>query len=157
MAQVEYSCKRKKDFVTSLAIIMFVAILLFEIYLIVFIRIQLQRENAMAHDVIKQEMLMKTEYIRGQIKGAKPKTALQECEVQMVTNCLDSLVQFIRRNKDTMTSQQIVEVNELLSQLETYTLTWNKNKYLFKQDSFDTKPILDKMEAKLDQAAADGH
>ena len=156
MAQVEYSCKRKKDFVTSLAIIMFVAIFVFEIYLIVFIRIQLQKENAMAHDVIKQEMLMKTEQIREQIKNAKPKTPLQECEVMMTTSCLDNIVQFIRRNKDTMTSQQIVETNDLLSQLEVYTLTWGKNKYLFKQESFETKPILDKMEAKLDQAAAEG-
>ena len=74
----------------------------------------------------------------------------------MATSCLDNIVQFIRRNKDTMTSQQIVETNDLLSQLEVYTLTWGKNKYLFKQESFETKPILDKMEAKLDQAAAEG-
>ena len=153
MAKVEYSCKRKKDFVTFLAVAMFVIICLFEIYLVVFLRIQLQRENAMAYDVMKQEMLMKTEILRYKTKMVNPRTPLQECEVMLVTNCLDNVVRFIRRYESVMTEQQIVIADDILFQLNTCTLPWEKNRYLFKQEEFDANPILRKIESKLDQAA----
>lgn len=156
MPKIEYSCKRKKDFVTFAAIAMFIVICLFEVYLIVFLKIQLQRENAMAHDVLKQEMLMKTEIIRFKSRLAKHETPLQECEVLLVTNCLDHVVRFIRRNESTMTSQQVVAANDILFQLHAHTLPWEKNGFLFKQDEFEIQPILNEIEAKFDQASAEG-
>lgn len=156
MAKIEYSCKRKKDFVTFTAIAMFVAICLFEVYLVIFLKIQMKQENSMAHEVIKQEMLLRTERIRRNTRSAKPKNTLNECEVMLATSCLDSIVQFIRKNKDDMTDQQIVEANEMLFELETYTLPWSGNKYLFQREEFKVQPILNKIEAKLDQAAASG-
>lgn len=156
MAQIEYSCKRKKDFVTFIAVALFVAIFIFEIYLIVFIRIQLQRENALAHDVLKQKMLLNVEDVRYRIKQVKPKTSLQNCEVEMTRNCLDSIVQFIRKNRDTMTPQQVVEANDLLSSLQAYIYVWQQNKFIFKQDRLEYQPVLQAMEEKLDKAAARG-
>lgn len=154
MAKIEYSCKRKKDFVTFIAIAMFFAICLFEIYLIVFLRIQLNRENAMAYDVMKQEMLMKTELIRYKTKMANPGNLLQECEIMLATNCLDHVVRFVRKNDTVMTESQIVTADEILFQLIAYTLPWEKNRFLFKQEEFDVQPILKRIEAKIDQAAS---
>ena len=156
MAKIEYSCKRKKDFVTFIAIAMFLAIFVFEIYLIVFIRIQLKRENAMAHDVIKQKMLMNTEDIRKRIKKVKPSNPLQNCEVEMARTCLDSIVQYIRQNKDNMTPQQITEVNELLVRLQNSILIWGNDKFMFQQEKLEISPILRNMEQKLDNAADQG-
>lgn len=157
MAQIEYSCKRKKDFVTFTAIAMFVAIFVFEIYLIVFIRVQLQRENAMASEVVKQKMLVNTEDIRKRIKTAKPKTPLQDCEVEMVRNCLDNITQYIRKNNENMTLQQISETNELLFLLKASIPAWEKGRYTFQQESLEYDSILKAMEDKLDNAAAQGH
>ena len=156
MAKIEYSCKRKKDFVTFIAVAMFIAIFIFEIYLIVFIRIQLQRENAMASDVTKQKMLMNTEDIRIRIRDAKPATTLQSCEVEMARNCLESVMQHIRRNKESMTPQQINEANDLLVRLQNYILIWRQNGYMFQQETLEYAPVLQSMERKLDQAAAQG-
>ena len=156
MAKIEYSCKRKKDFVTFIAIAMFLAIFVFEIYLIVFIRIQLKRENAMAHDVIKQKMLMNTEDIRKRIKKVKPSNPLQNCEVEMARTCLDRIVQYIRQNKDYMTPQQITEVNELLVRLQNSILIWGNDKFMFQQEKLEISPILRNMEQKLDNAADQG-
>jgi hypothetical protein len=156
MAKIEYSCKRKKDFVTFIAIAMFLAIFVFEIYLIVFIRIQLKRENAMAHDVIKQKMLMNTEDVRKRIKKVKPSNPLQNCEVEMARTCLDSIVQYIRQNKDNMTPQQITEVNELLVRLQNSILIWGNDKFMFQQEKLEISPILRNMEQKLDNAADQG-
>ena len=156
MAKIEYSCKRKKDFVTFIAIAMFLAIFVFEIYLIVFIRIQLQRENAMADDVLRQKMLMNTEDVRRRVKYAKPATPLQNCEVDMVRNCLDGVVQYIRRNQNSMTSQQITEANDLIVQLQNSILLWEQNRFIFQQESLELSPVLHSMEKKLDKAAAQG-
>ncbi|MBQ9772993.1 MAG: hypothetical protein IJW23_14330 [Lentisphaeria bacterium] len=156
MAQIEYSCKRKKDFVTFIAVALFVIIFIFEIYLIVFIRIQLQRENALAHDVLKQKMLRRVEDVRHRLKNVKPKTPLQNCEAEMVGSALESVVQFVRQNRDVMTSQQIVQSDDLLVQLMTYTHVWRKKQFMFKQEKLEFAPVLRSMEEKLDKAAAEG-
>lgn len=154
MPKIEYSCKRKKDFVTFIAIAMFVAICLFEIYLIVLLRIQLAQENAMAHEVQKQEMLIKTARLQSNIRLAKPKNQLQECEVMLVQNCLDNITRFIRRNEKFMTDAQIAAADETLFQLLANTKQWTKQRFLFRQENFDIHPILDRVETKLDRASA---
>lgn len=151
--QIEYSCKRKKDFVTFIAVAMFFVICLFEVYLIFFLKIQLQRENAMAYDVMKQEMLQMTEILRYKTKMVNPRTPLQECEVILITNCLDSVVRFVRRNDKEMTQSQIVAAKEILFQLDTYAHPWGIRRYLFRRKEFNTQPILKKIESKLDQAS----
>lgn len=156
MSKIEYSCKRKKDFVTFIAIAMFVAICLFEVYLIIFLKLQQQRKNAMAHDIIKQEMLTRTVNLRAATRHTKPGNPLQECEVMLVTDGLDHVVRFIRRNVDTMTDPQIVAANDILFQLEAHTLPWQKKNFLFKQDEFEIQPVLNEIEKKLDQASAEG-
>lgn len=157
MPKIEYSCKRKKDFVTFAAITMFVAICLFEIYLIVFLRIQLQRENAMASEVLKQEMISQTSMVRYRVRNAKPSTPLQRCEVNLVTNCLDSVVRYVRANIYEMTDPQIIAANEILFQLNGYSKAWGKKQYTFKQDEFEVQPVLNMIELKLDQASAAGY
>ena len=154
--EIEYSCKRKKDFVTFIAVAMFFVICLFEVYLIFFLKIQLQHENAMAYSVMKQEMLQMTEILRYRTKMVNPRTPLQECEVMLVTNCLDSVVRFVRRNDKEMTQSQVVAAKDILFQLETYARPWERRLYLFKQKEFNTQPILSKIESKLDQASGTG-
>ena len=51
-----YSCKRKKDFVTITAIAMFSAIVLFELYLVFYLPVQLRRENAMQKHVARKDI-----------------------------------------------------------------------------------------------------
>lgn len=150
--KVEYSCKRKKDFITTTAILMFLLICIFELYLIVVLPIQLQRQNAMAFQVKKQEMLMMTELLRYRTRMAKPKNQLQECEVQLVVSSLDSVVRFIRRNVETITIEQVDEATAILRRLEKLTAPWEKGEYHFAAHDFDTQPILKSIEAKFDQA-----
>jgi hypothetical protein len=110
----------------------------------------------MAHDVIKQKMLMNTEDVRKCIKKVKPSNPLQNCEVEMARTCLDSIVQYIRQNKDNMTPQQITEVNELLVRLQNSILIWGNDKFMFQQEKLEISPILKNMEQKLDNAADQG-
>ena len=150
--KIEYSCKRKKDFITTVAILMFLLICVFEAYLIVVLPIQLQRQNAMEFAVKKQEMLMMTELLRFRTKVAKPKNQLQECEVQLVVSSLDSIVRFIRRNVENITPEQVDEATVILRRLEAISGTWEKNQYHFSTNDFDVQPILKSIEAKFDQA-----
>ena len=97
-----------------------------------------------------------TEILRHKTKMVNPRTPLQECEVMLVTNCLDSVVRFVRRNDKEMTQSQIVAAKDILFQLETYARPWERRLYLFKQKEFNTQPILSKIESKLDQASGTG-
>ena len=45
--KAKYSCRRKSDFVTWFAIIFFFAVVTFELYLIIWVPIQLRREGVL--------------------------------------------------------------------------------------------------------------
>ena len=44
----KYSCRRKRDYITVIAVMMFSLIVLFELYLVFILPLQLRREDAMA-------------------------------------------------------------------------------------------------------------
>ena len=156
MAKIEYSCKRKKDFVTFIAIAMFVVICVLEVYLIVFIKMQQNQKSAIAQDVMKQEVLRQTEVLRFKIKVARPQNPVQECEVMLASNCLDHVVRFIRRNADKMTGPQISAAHDIMAKLVMCTMPWEHNDFLFQENTLDIQPILQRVEYRLDQAAEYG-
>lgn len=158
MAKIEYSCKRKKDFVTFIAIAMFVVICLLEVYLIIFIKMQQEKKSTIARDVMKQQVLRKTQVLRTKIMIAEPraKNAVQECEIMLARDCLDHVVRYLRRNSDNMSDSQIKVTHDILENLSWYIDPWDHNVFLFREQTLDIQPILRRVESRLDQAAAYG-
>ncbi|MBO5680232.1 MAG: hypothetical protein J6T08_00820, partial [Lentisphaeria bacterium] len=52
-----YSCKRKPDFVTWTAIGLFLIVILLQVYLIVFLPMQLREGETLAYNVARDKML----------------------------------------------------------------------------------------------------
>lgn len=156
MPKIEYSCKRKKDFITYFAIAMFLTICMFELFLIFVLPVRLKQQDAMAYQVKKQDMLSKAETLRFKIRLAKPQKPIQQCEVQLVTDSLDSVTRYVRANIHNMTIPQINEIYDLLIYLHAIADGWAIGYYQIQEQEFDHTPILRSMDEKLDRAAAAG-
>lgn len=156
MPKIEYSCKRKKDFVTFSAIAMFIAICIFELFLIFVLPVRLKQQDAMAYQVKKQYMLSHVEVLRRKIRLAKPKVTVQECEVQLVADCLDAISRYVRMNVHNLTVPQLDELVSTLLHLHTIADGWQYGQYQVREQDFDHTPILKTLEEKLDRAAAAG-
>ena len=150
MQKIEYSCKRKKDFVTFFAIAMFSAICVFELYLIIVLPVQLKQQDAMVHQVKRQEVLTLTETLRRKTERVKPRTVLQECEVKLVVDSLDIITRYIRVNINNLSIPQIDEVHGLLNRFHIIADGWSKEVYQISEKDFDISPILKNIEDRFE-------
>ena len=155
MPKIEYSCKRKKDFVTYFAIIFFLGICAFEFYLILILPIQLKHHDAMVYQVKKQEMVLTVELVKWHVSQAKPKNPLQTSEVQLISECINQISGYLRRNLKNLSYSQVMEIHSLVNRIEATSRTWEKKGYLFKENEFDMVPFMKNMEAELDKAEKD--
>lgn len=156
MPKIEYSCKRKRDFVTFAAIVMFLLICFFELYLIVFLPIQMQRKDAMIHQIKKEKMLRTTDWIRAHIRRAKANSRLQESEIRFVSDNLEPVVLFIHKHSGKLTIEQIDEITAFMIDLDRFVAKWSKKQFTFKEEEFDIKPLLLNLENRLDRAERAG-
>ena len=143
-----YSCRRKKDFVTIAAIAMFTAIVLFELYLVFWLPVQLRRENAMQKHVARQRITELADTLRAQC-GTSKKTSLQKGEIELVRSALDILAIYMRENQEKLSMAQIKELESMLMRISAIVDSWKNNRYLIERETFDTTPILRALEAKL--------
>ena len=67
-----YSCKRKTDFITFTAVALFVCTVLFELYLILLVPIQLKNRGALEKHVAKEEMLSLFDSLRARVHVGQP-------------------------------------------------------------------------------------
>ena len=71
--QITYSAKFKRDYVAASAVVIFIAIVLAEIALAISIPAYLKRENAMALEVRRLQLLDSFDGARGMSEKLKPK------------------------------------------------------------------------------------
>lgn len=145
----KYSCRRKKDTVTITAIVMFMAIVAFELYLVFWLPVELRRENAMQKHVARQRVTELADTLRSQC-GTSKKTSLQKGEIELIRSSLDILAIYMRENQEKLSMAQIKELDSLLMRISGIVNSWHSNQYLIKRETFDTAPIIKALENKLD-------
>ena len=59
-----YSCRRRKDFVTGFAIVFFFLIIGFELYVVIWMPVQLQRRNVLETHIAREKLIRKFDYLR---------------------------------------------------------------------------------------------
>ncbi len=145
-----YSCRRKKDFVTTGAVIMFLMILMFEFYLMFILPVQLTRENAMFKEVERQNITALADTLRERAWGLKTAGSLQQGERELVIGALDVLAIYIRENQERLTMEQILELKAILNRMDQITDGWKRGQFKIRKVVFDPAPILRSIEKKLE-------
>ena len=153
-----YSCRRRQDFVTFLAVAMFLLIVSFECYLMFWLPIQFRRENAMARHVARQNITQMADSLRGLCRPNHPRNkkknlnSLQESELLLVLSSLDILAIYIRENQEKLSDSQAAELQALLNRTNTIVQGWQKlDRFNIKRDKFDPEPVLRTFEKRLDE------
>ncbi len=143
-----YSCKRKSDFVTYFAIAFFIMIVIFELYLIFWVPIQLQREGVLQKHVAKEQMLNMTDYLRRQVRRVPAPTSLNKGEIALAGDVLDVYANYLRKNQDNMDLSNIVEVSKMLKQYSLEVSLWHSNVFAFRSEEISLAKALELIEKK---------
>ena len=146
--KAQYSCRRKNDFVTWFAIIFFFVIVALELYLIIWVPIQLKREGVLQKHVAKEQMGNKVDHYRAVMRRIPVKNSLNKGEIQLARNMLDLYANYIRQYQDKLELSEILEISELLDRYGMLTVNWQKNKFAFKRNEISLDGAMNILEKK---------
>lgn len=143
MSDKKISGKRKKDYVTRIALGLFGFIILFELLIVTWLPKQLMNEKVWERDIAYQEVADLEDILRRNIKGAlKYKNKWQEGEANMALDCLNEFAKYLRLHQADMNREQIRELYDKLRKFERRYNEWHKGRYSVIVEKLDVNPIL---------------
>ena len=144
----KYSCRRKSDFVTYFAICFFILVVIFELYLIVWMPIQLRREGVLEKHVAKENLVTLADSIRDQLNGVRGKDALTQGEIDLAKKVMDLYALYIREHQDALTLPQILDLYKMLNRYQTALEHWKTGKFAFQKEIIDLPAAFQVIEKK---------
>ena len=146
--KASYSCRRKSDFVTWFAIIFFFVVVALELYLIIWVPIQLRREGVLQKHVAKEQMGVKVDRYRYVMRRIPTENSLNKGEISMAQNMLDLYANYIRINQDKLDLAQIIEISDLLDRYGILCVRWEKKDFAFKRNEVPLSRAMEILENK---------
>ena len=146
--KAKYSCRRKPDFVTWFAIIFFFVIVGLELYLILWVPIQLRREGVLQKHVAKEQMGRKIDSFRHQMRRVPAPTSLNQGEIALAQNMLDLYANYIRLYQDRLSLAEILEITSLLDQYGVLIVRWNRKDFAFVRNEIPVEKAMETVEKK---------
>ena len=144
----KYSCRRKRDFVTWFAIIFFFIIVALELYLILWVPIQLQREGVLQKHVAKEQMGKKVDHYRGEMRHLAEDNSQHKGEISLAQDMLDLYANYIRTYQDKLDLAEILEISALLDQYGMLAISWKKGDFAFKRNEISLQQAQEIIEKK---------
>ena len=136
-----YSTRRKRDVVTGVAIFLFAALIVFQLYITIVFPLQLRHQQLLIADMEKDEMYEQIDRIRSLIRSTRGKDAAQRGEINLVSGILDQFALHVRENGQEMTPEQVSDLRNVLSRYELIVMTWREKKkdnFHIRQNTLDT-------------------
>ncbi len=136
--------RRKKDIVSLVAIMLFAAGLVFEIFVIYKIPALLNQEKRWRRDVAMEELVEIQDMLRSQLTDARDKFKAVSAEAGLAKSCLDDYARYLRGHKDSMGAEQTERMfSHLLQFKQLYEKGWVKNGKGFCSDrGIDPEPFM---------------
>lgn len=146
-----YSCKRKRDYITWLAIILFVIVLIGQVYLVLFLPIRLKQQETLEYHVARQQLLLQMDEVRSLLRRLSPSGTLEKGEADMIRQTFDNLLLYAREHEDNMTLPQIVQVHHMTKMLRSAVLRCRAKKYYIRRENIDMPAFVTVLENELRQ------
>ena len=144
-----YSCRRRRDFVTGFAIIFFFLIICFELYVVVWMPIQLQKENVLAEHIAREQLIRSFDNLRNSCRWSyEREKGFSKGERQLVLRVLDVYAIYLRNNAEYMSLEEIRELQRTLGRFEALLVGWERGKYCFRKLDFNLSPAMTALEKK---------
>ena len=147
-----YSTKRKRDVVTGAGILLFAALIVFQLYITIVFPLQLRHQQLLIADMEKDEMYEQIDRIRKLIRSTGGKNVAQRGEINLVAGIMDQFALHVRENGKEMTPEQVSELRNVLSRYELIVMTWREKKtdnFHIRQSTLDTAPSAKAIETNI--------
>lgn len=144
----QYSCKRKRDWMTFASVSMFVLLIIFQIWLVFIVPVQLRDAALFEREQAKDAMSSRIDGIRDRIRKHSAPDSTNNGEIKLVRDALNEIALFLRENKDSLDLAQIAEISKTISQFEAITARWFEEspRFIIKENQIDFSGYLKSLE-----------
>ena len=134
---------RRKDYITYLAVILFVLVIACEVLLVVWLPRKLHSEIMWQDQIAKEEMIEQEDLLRAYMIDVKPKHRDMTGEIELVQDSLNELARYLREYKDYMSRSQIDRISVCLKGFHNYYRSNIKpGKSFIVDENLDSAPYL---------------
>lgn len=146
-----YSCKRKPDIVTGIAIGLFLVMILMQVYLVVFLPIQLREGETLAYNVARDKVLQHVDKLRMLSAHAKPRGRLAEGECKMTTEAFNRLMLYAREHREQLDLAQITELAQRFQQFDFIIKRWYEKppQFVLTEEKIDQRKYVRMLEKRI--------
>lgn len=148
-----FSCKRKPDVVTGIAISLFLIVILLQVYLIVFLPMQLRKGETLAYNMARDKMLRDIDVLRSALPKVKMPNELAEGELQMTKSAFERLMLYTREHRDGLDLAQVTELAQRFRMFDFMLQRWTAGKpqYYLRQEKIDQKKYARMLEKRIQE------
>lgn len=148
-----FSCKRKPDIVTGIAIGLFLIVILLQVYLIVFLPVQLREGEALAYNMARDKMLRDIDKLRSALPKVKIPDELAEGELQMTKSAFERLMLYTREHRDGLDLAQVSELAQRFRMFDFMLQRWTAGKpqYYLRREKIDQKKYVRMLEKRIQE------
>lgn len=147
---------RRKDFITYLAVILFVMVIACEALLVVWLPKKLHSEIMWQDQIAKEEMVELEDLLRAYMIDIKPRHREMTGEIELVQDSLNEIAKYLRAYKDYVSRPQTDKINVCLKGFQNaYSGNIKPGKSFIVSEKLDSKPYLDKLLSQSGPKRAD--
>ena len=139
----------KRDYITFLAIGLFMLVIVLELALMVWLPVQLKLENLWHDEVARQKMVRLLDGLRKRYEDLGAKSKRQEEEVKLVRDRLDDMARYVREYNERLRRSQVSELAGVLEHFERYLLIYEKGGQVSKELTVDPPQVLERIFSRL--------
>ena len=147
---------RRKDYITFLAVSLFVMVIVCEVLLVVWLPKKMHSELMWQDQIAKEEMIELEDLLRAYMIEAKSKYREMTGEIELVQDSLNELARYLRVYKDYISRSQTDSINACLKGFQNvYGSNIKFGKSFIINENLDSKPYLDKLLVQLTSKRGD--
>ncbi len=139
------SAEFKCDYIAAAAKASFVLILLLEVFLAVSIPWYLHRENTMAHQVLRLQLLDRFDSLRNMMNNMKPRSESVAAELKILRWNTNLLADYLRNESDNLTTDEIKELLNVVQRTSRNAWLVARRGGLVKSNQINTVKYVDSL------------
>ena len=143
--KLQLSAEFKRDYIALAATLAFFLIVISEVTLAISIPMYLYRENSMAYQVARLQLLSHFDGIRNKIKNINAKSDAAEAELQIIRWNMNSLADYLRAESENLTFDEVKELQKILTENDRFIEKIRSGKSFSKANKLDTSRYIDSL------------
>lgn len=141
----KYTANFKRDYVAGSAIVIFILIVISEIFLAVYIPLSMKRENAMALAVRRLEFLEVFDDTRNFAVPLRVKNDVAQAEISLIAWNLNRMAEYLRQYSRYLTSDELAVLKKQLFEMNAAVFYLRHGVPYSKEHVIDYTPYLERI------------